>query len=80
MCDDQDKTKWMSPIVGWIEIPCWVGIAVLAIIAGTFDFKLAAIVGTVVLAAVAFIWWRVRCDVRSANDNRATSDQSTPKK
>ena len=81
MSGDQDETKWMSWFVDAVEIPCWVGIVILSIIAGTFNFTLAVIAGVTVVAAAGFIWWRVRHELRSIKDHRNRSDpNAVPKK
>ncbi|MBI2481145.1 MAG: hypothetical protein HYV60_21665 [Planctomycetia bacterium] len=64
----EDRTKWMNRVVTAVEIPCWIAVVILAIVAGTFNFALAAIAGVVLLCAAVLIWWRVHRDLRAIKD------------
>ena len=68
----------MDRVVNAVEIPCWIAVVILAIIAGTFNFTLAAIAGIILVGAAILIWSLVHRDVLSIKVDR--DENGVPKK
>lgn len=66
--------RWMGRLVGAVEVTCWAGIIVSAMIAGQFDTRFTIIAVAMLLATAGFICWRVHHDRRSTHEDNDATD------